>query len=141
VIFSCCLSEMVNTARFVDAFDTMTDPFLRDLTRVLLADETVHGQFGFFYLEVYRGWLAAHPEVCASLGRYLQYAFAVLERTMCPAGHVAKERTADERALGLPDPARLRETFYVTMTGATVPGLERFGIDAGAAWRERGVPS
>jgi hypothetical protein len=82
VIYGSCMSEMVNTARFVDALDTMTDPYLRDVTRVILSDEIVHGQFGFFYLEVWREWLAARPSVRESLAVYLRHAFAVLERTM-----------------------------------------------------------
>jgi hypothetical protein len=35
------------------------------------------------------------------------------------------------------DPARAPDTFYQTMAGAVVPGLERFGIDATTAWLER----
>jgi hypothetical protein len=137
VVYGCCLSEVVNTARFVDMLDTMTDPFLRDVTRQLLSDEVLHGQFGFHYLEAWRPWLEAHAEVRDSLGRYLRHAFAVLERQLSGAGAPPKALTADDRALGNPDPARLPETFYQTVAGAVVPGLERFGIAAGEAWRTR----
>jgi len=104
---------------------------------VLLSDEVVHGQFGFFYLEVWHEWLEAHSDVRESLGRYLQHGFAILERTMSGRGMPPKTLTSDERALGLSDPARAPDTFYQTITGAVVPGLERFGIDATRAWRER----
>jgi hypothetical protein len=61
---------------------------------------------------------------------------------MSGRGVPPKTLTSDERALGLTDPARLPDTFYQTMAGAVVPGLERFGIDASTAWRERlGGPS
>ena len=139
VIYGCCLSEIVNTARFVDMIDTMSDPYLRDVTRQLLSDEVLHGQFGFHYLEASRDWLERHPEVRASLGRYLRHAFAVLERQLSGAGAPPRVLSADERALGLPDPARLPETFYQTVTGAIVPGLERFGIGAGEAWAGRSL--
>ncbi len=139
VVYGCCLSEIVNTARFVDMIDTMSDPYLRDVTRQLLSDEVLHGQFGFHYLEAWRDWLERHPEVLASLGRYLHHAFAVFERQLSGAGAPPKTLTADDRALGMPDPARLPETFYETVTGAIVPGLERFGIEAGKAWRERSL--
>jgi hypothetical protein len=33
VIYGCCMSEVVNCARFVDALDTMSDPYLRDVPR------------------------------------------------------------------------------------------------------------
>jgi hypothetical protein len=137
VIYGCCLSEIVNSARFVDDLDRMSDPYLRDVTRQLLSDEVVHGQFGFQYLEAHRDWLAARDDVRSSLGRYLRHAFSVLEHQMSGSGARPRSLTDDERALGLPDPARLTETFYATVAGAVVPGLERFGIEAESAWRER----
>jgi hypothetical protein len=137
VIYGCCLSEVVNCARFVDVMDTMTDAYLRDVTRQLLSDEVLHGQFGFHYLEAWRPWLEAHPDVLTSLGRYLRHAFVVLEQQLSGAGAPSKTLSADDRALGIPDPARLPETFYQTVAGAIVPGLERFGIAADEAWRTR----
>jgi hypothetical protein len=137
VIYGCALSEIVNTARFVDAMDTMSDPFLKDITRQLLSDEVLHGQFGFLYLEEWRDWLTVNPEVQTSLARYLRHAFVVLEKQLSGAGGKPKTLTDDERAVGIPDPARLPETFYATIEGAIVPGLERFGIEAEKAWKER----
>jgi hypothetical protein len=67
----------------------------------------------------------------------LRHAFAVLEHQMSGSGARPRSLTEDERALGLPDPARLTETFYATVAGAVVPGLERFGIEAERAWRDR----
>jgi hypothetical protein len=139
VIYGCCMSEIVNTARFVDMLDTMSDPYLRDVTRQLLSDEVLHGQFGFHYLETWRDWLEAHPEVRASITKYLHHAFAVLERQLSGAGGAPKDLSADDRALGMPDPMRLPETFYQTVTGAIVPGLERFGIEASKAWTARSL--
>lgn len=137
VIFGCCMSEVVNCARLVDHVDTTTDPFLRDSVRQLLADEIMHGKFGFLYLETQRDWLMAHDEVRAGLDRFLRHAFASLERQL--SGNAAPKKTLsdDERALGLPDPARLPETFYPTVAAAIIPGLARFGLDAERAWRER----
>ena len=53
--------EVVNTANLVDILDTMTDPYLREATRQLLADEVFHGTFGFEYLAAWGPWLDAHP--------------------------------------------------------------------------------
>jgi hypothetical protein len=64
----------------------MRDPFLRDVTRVVLSDEVVHGQFGFFYLEVWRDWLEARPEVRQSIARYLRHGFVIMEETMSGRG-------------------------------------------------------
>jgi|LNFM01.1.fsa_nt_gb hypothetical protein len=137
VIYTTCMSEMVAVARFVDTLDEMEDPYLRDRTRLLLADEILHGQFGFHYLTAWKDWLDQHPDEVRSLERYLVHAFAVIETML--AGPPVREivRTKDEIALGLPEPHRSRDIFYQTMEHATVPGLERFGIDAGKSWRER----
>lgn len=136
VIYTTCMSEMIAVARLVDELDSTRDPFLRDATRRLLADEVLHGQFGFHYLESARPWLEAHPDVIRSLERYLQHAFAVLESAL-GSGSGGRKLTEDELALGLQPPERGREIFYETIEHAVVPGLERFAIDARTAWRER----
>jgi len=137
VIYTTCLSEMIAVARLVDELESTSDPFLRDATRRLLADEVLHGQFGFHYLEASRDWLEQHGEVVASLGRYLQHAFAVLEAALAGGAPRTRTLTDDERALGMQPAERGREIFYQTIEHAIVPGLERFGIDARTSWRER----
>lgn len=49
----------------------------------------------------------------------------------------ARPPTDEERALGLPDLTDVSTTFQETMLNTCIPGLERFGIDAGAAWTAR----
>lgn len=137
VIYTTCLSEMVAVARLVAEIEDTRDPFLRDAARRLLADEVLHGQFGFFYLEAWRPWLEAHRAAVRGLERYLRHAFAVLEEALAPTMKLPAPLTDDERALGLPDVARGREIFYATLEDAIVPGLERFGIAAGKAWTRR----
>lgn len=136
VVYTTACSEMVACARFVATLDHTTDPYLRQALRRLLADEILHAQFGLHYLEAWRPWLEAHPDVIGSLERYVRHAFAVLEGELAPRPPFAPLEP-DARALGADDPALAREVFYGTMEGAIVPGLERFGIDAGRAWRER----
>jgi hypothetical protein len=140
VIYTTCLSEMVAVARFVEALDAMEDPFLAECTRRLLADEVLHGQFGFHYLEAWQPWLAAHPEVCDGIERYLRGAFTVLEHALAGTSPQPWTVTDEERALGCPDPARAREVFHTTLEGAVLPSLERYGIRAQRAWRERRAP-
>jgi hypothetical protein len=136
VIYTTCMSEMVACARFVATIDHTTDAFMRDAQRRLLADEVLHGQFGFHYLAAWRPWLDAHPDAQAGLDRYLVHAFAVFEAELAPTPPFPT-LSADERALGGDDPALAREVFYGTVEGAIVPGLERLGLAAGAAWRDR----
>jgi hypothetical protein len=139
VIYGCCLSETVNAARFVDALDTVTDPLVRETTRRLLADESLHAQFGFLYLELWRPWLDARPAVREAMGGFLRRAFAVLERELAGAGPDFRAPTADEAALGVPTAESMRETFYSTIEQAIVPALDGFGLAASAAWRARAL--
>jgi hypothetical protein len=137
VIYGCCLSETVNSARFVSDIDAMSDPLLRDVTRQLLSDEALHAQFGFHYLREWSSWLDAHPDVRPSITRYLRYAFAVLERDLSGRDMADHKLDSAELALGLSDPRRTREVFYTTMEGAVLPSLEQFGIEAQRAWAAR----
>jgi hypothetical protein len=136
VIYTTCLSEMVACARFVATLDHTTDPYLRGMVRRLLADEVLHGQFGFHYLTAWSPWLDGHPDVRRSLERYLVHAFAVLEEELAPKPPFAAPSAA-VRALGGADPELAREVFYGTVQGAIVPGLERLGLEAERAWTER----
>jgi hypothetical protein len=139
IVYGSCLSEIVNVARLTKSVGEVGDPFVRDAFRLLLADERLHAQFGFHYLESRRAWLEAHPEIVHSLGRFLQYAFATLEQRMGAVPIDARPRTEAELAIGLPDPREQSRTFQETIINASVPGLERFGIEAGAAWRDRSM--
>lgn len=134
VIYGCCVTETVNCSRFVDSLETMTDPFMRDVVRQLLSDEAVHAQFGFHYLESWRPWLESHPEARASIASYLRFALAVLDEE-----YRLKTPEPDDQAiaLGLPNGQRTYEIFHVTMEAAVIPGLERFGLAAGDAWKNR----
>jgi hypothetical protein len=138
VIYTTCLSEMTAVANFVDTLDRTTDPYMRARNRDLLADEVLHGQFGFHYLAAWKPWLDANEGVRASIHRYLRHAFAVIERVLGakpPAG--TPRPTPDEEALGYVDPWRAGEVFYGTMEGAVIPALDTYGFDATRAWRER----
>ncbi len=136
VIYTTCMSEMVACARFVATLDRTTDPFLRDAMRRLLADEVLHGQFGFHYLASEREWLASHDTERASIERFLVHAFAVIEEELAPEPPFA-ELSDEAKSLGADDFALAREVFYGTMEHAIVPGLEQQGLDAGTSWKAR----
>lgn len=123
VIYGCCVTETVNCARFVDALDTMTDPFLRDVTRQLLSDEATHSQFGFHFLEAWRPVL---DPMRASIADYLAFAIPLLDAEY--RASPAPPRDEEGLALGLPDGAHTYEIFRATMEAAVLPGLARFGL-------------
>jgi hypothetical protein len=137
VIYTTCLSEMIACARLTDALEHTEDETARAVTRAVLVDEVMHGMFGFHYLEASRVELAADAELRASIDRYLIHAFAVLEREMVTPPGTHGGPSPEAMALGVLDPARARGVFYATIEHAIVPGLERHGLAAGAAWRDR----
>ncbi len=136
VIYTTCMSELVACGRFVAGLETMTDPYFRDVQRVLLADERLHGQFGFLYLDDQREWLASHPEECRALERFLEVAFATIEVELAPPKGSPKF-SDDDNALGLEHPDVAHDVFYGTMLHAVIPGLEAFGVHAEEAWKKR----
>lgn len=137
LVFGSCVSEVVNAARFGDAFEVITDPYLRDITRLILADEIAHGQLGFHYLASMKSWLDGHPEERTRLANYLSIAFRQYEQDTISAHSRMVTPTNEEHELGLTDPARDLFIFTQTIEHAVVPGLMAFGIDAERAWAER----
>lgn len=134
VVYATCLSEMVAVARLADSLELATDPAARSAIRSILADEVLHGQFGFLYLE----GASTTDEHRADLAEYLVHAFAVLEEELAPAAMArARAPHPDAVALGVLVPQRAYEVFHATIAEAIVPGLEARGIEASSAWRRR----
>lgn len=131
VLYTTCLSEMIAVARLADSLELASDPGARSAIRSILADEVMHGQFGFLYLES----IEVDEETRDSVSQYLVHAFAVLEHEL--AGSAGPDPHPDAIALGVLVPRRAREVFYGTAEEAIVPGLEARGIAAARAWRER----
>jgi hypothetical protein len=136
-VLTTCVSEMYSISFFVASLDRMKDPYLRAVTRELLADEVLHGRFGFYYLEGCADWLASRPDVRASVSTYLRYVFAVCEREFVRAPRA--RAGADDDALGLVPSDLARDVFLDTMQSAVAPGLDRFGLEATRAWRTRAL--
>ncbi|HSY38537.1 MAG TPA: ferritin-like domain-containing protein, partial [Polyangia bacterium] len=137
VIYGNCMTETVNAARLVDAAEQACDPFLRGALLELLADEVRHARFGFVLLNDWATFFESRPDARRAVDEFLPGAFAALERTLSGAGASRAGFGDDDLALGSPDPGRLAEVFYRTVEEAVVPGLERAGFAASAAWQAR----
>jgi hypothetical protein len=137
VIYTTCLSEMIACARLVDALEHTTDELLRAATRAILADEVLHGSFGFHYLATLAPVLAGDPALRDSLAAYLQHAFAVLERELVTPLAGIPVPPPGAIGLGVIDPRRAHDVFFNAIDHAIVPALEGHGIAAGDAWRNR----
>jgi hypothetical protein len=137
VIYGNCMTETINVARLVDASENARDEYMRHALHALLSDEVRHARFGFALLADWGPWLKAHSAARRATELRLPHAFASLERTLSGVGALRDSFGADDIALGSPDPGRLSEVFYSTVEEAVIPGLERAGFAAGAAWRAR----
>ncbi|MBK6459453.1 MAG: LysR family transcriptional regulator [Myxococcales bacterium] len=133
-----CMAETVAVALIGAERDAMPDGPLRELLTTIWADEVGHARFGWRALD------RIVPELAEGerdrLDRYLRVAFAHLERhelAHLPLGSVRRPG-GDE--LGLCSGAEARELFYATVERAIVPGLERLGLGARAAWEKRREP-
>lgn len=129
------ISEMHSVAYFVASLDRMTDPSLRAVTRHLLTDEVMHGQFGFYYLDGCCDWLSERAETRANISNYLRLVFACCEREFVRES--VRPGGADDDALGLVPNDLARQVFMDTMEHAVAPGLDRFGLEATRAWHTR----
>ncbi len=138
LIFGNCMTETLNVSRLVDMTEIATDPFMREALRQLLADEVKHAAFGYQVLEEWRPWLALHPDAVRAIDAFLPGAFRQLERDLSGVGAPTDGYGPEDAALGSPDPAKLAEVFFHTVEEAIVPGLDRFGFAASAAWAARG---
>ena len=138
VILCTCISETNAVANFVLELEEIRDPFVARATRALLADEVLHGEYGFRYLDDWAPYLASTPGERDQVTRYLPFAFAFAERELLGPPD-SRRATAEERALGLLDRATRRDVFFDVMNHAVVPGLEAHGLGAEHAFRQRSL--
>ncbi len=133
-----CLSETVAVALIGAERDEMPEGPLRELLTSIWADEIGHARFGWRVLERVLPELSAPAR--ARLGRYLAVAFAHVEAHELAHLPLASVRREGGASLGLCSGSEARALFYATIEHAVVPGLERLGLPARAAWNLRAEP-
>jgi hypothetical protein len=132
-----CLSETIAVALIGAERLEMPEGALRELLSEIWADEVGHARFG---------WRVAQellPQVDAAtrgrLSLYLRVALRHLERHELEHLPLASAPPAAGAALGLCSGKDARVLFYETVASAILPSLEALGLDAHAAWRQRGT--
>jgi hypothetical protein len=135
VLSICCLSETVAVALIGAERLEMPTGELRDLLTEIYADEIGHARFGWGLLARLTPSLEAATK--QALSAYLAIAFAHLERHELAHLPADAEPPPDGHEYGLCSGRDARVLFYDTMEQIIVPGLERHGLAAGRAWRER----
>jgi len=132
-----CLSETVAVALIQAERQEIAVPEISAILQRILADEIQHARFGWTLLEELAPGLDSATR--ARLGTYLQLAFAHLEAH--ELAHLSAGPAPSETATGygLCDGREARALFYETVTEVIVPGLERQGLPARAAWQNRSL--
>jgi hypothetical protein len=136
VLFTTCISEMFSVAYLTTSLERCEDPFLRHATRELLADEVLHGRFGFAYLEHLRRDIEAEPAMRDSLERYLRFAFAFAEQDFTQRRGMPRV-SRDEARLGAVCDDEVGPLFRATMREAVVPAFQACGLAADACFDRR----
>lgn len=133
-----CLSETVAVA-LIAAERLESGPVaLRATLRAILADEVGHARFGWTLLDALAPRIG--PARAARLSAWLRLAFGHVEqhelRELAPGPSPSRAATD----VGVCDGDQARALFYATIADVVIPGLERRGLDAAWAWRERVLP-
>jgi hypothetical protein len=135
VISVSCMSETVAVALIGAEREEMPEGPLRDLLTRIWSDEIGHSRFGWRVVAEHAHLLTDDSR--ARLGAYLRVAFAHLEAH--ELAHLPVEAGAPDggAALGLCSGGEARALFYATIDEVIIPGLERLGLPAAAAWNNR----
>ncbi len=130
-----CLSETVAVALITSERWESGPAALAETLRQILRDEIGHARFGWRLLDELAPKLG--PARRARLSAWLRLAFGHLERhELSQLPSVAAPSDAAEQ-VGVCDGRVSRQLFYDTIHDVVVPGLERRGLAAGAAWQGR----
>lgn len=139
VLFVGCLSETVAVGLLSEERELATEPWVRAVLEVILADEVAHARLGWQFVAARAPSLdrAARDRVSA----YLRVAFGYLEAReleLLPVSPPLPDADLRAReAVGLCGGDGARDVFYGTLSSVIVPRLTELGFDAARAWEER----
>ncbi|AKU93719.1 hypothetical protein AKJ09_00383 [Labilithrix luteola] len=130
-----CASETVAVALIGAERLEMPEGPLRELLTKIYSDEVGHARFGWRLLPKLLAML--DEDARRRTNEYLALVFASLEEH--ELAHLSPKAAPPEEgaSLGLCNGAEARELFYATVEEVIVPGLERHGLAAAAAWEQR----
>lgn len=137
LLFVGCLSETVAVGLLTEEHALATDPWVRTVLEVILADEVAHAKLGWQFVSAVAPTL--DDDARRRTSAYLRVAFAYLVARELPLLPVSPPLPdADVRAresAGLCSGDTARGIFFDTLATVVVPQLDALGFDARAAWR------
>lgn len=140
VIGSMCIGETLSVAMIAGVRENASDPVVHEVLTTMLADESFHSRFGWWWLEGH----ALDDDDHTWLDAWLPRVFAGVERGARPSpDQLAREEERPHVASPFGSMAHgAREAAFLrTMEQTILPGLERHGIAARAAWERRNARS
>jgi len=134
VLGSMCIGESVSVAMIAGVRRNTTDPVVQQLLTRMLADESVHGRFGFWWLRLRLADMS--PAERRFIDGRLPRMFAAVERAARPSLEELARPYRRGPFGGMSNMDR-EEAFMVCLDRVIFPGFEALGIDARGAWAER----
>jgi hypothetical protein len=137
VFFICNLNETIAVSALAYESELVVEPAIALALTQLAGDESLHGRFGWLYLDAV--WPTLTDEEREAFAVYLPTAFAYLEDALFADRPEPRRRPVDHPlwGLGVRDDATSRELFDQTVDAIIVPALEAHGLPARRAWAHR----
>jgi len=133
IVGSLAIGETISVHMIKGVRRHATDPVVAPLLTKLLADESYHSRFGWWWLEQHTLTDDEHR----FLSRWVPKVLENLARTVRPsAAFLASRRPHVPSPFGSMPAAERAEAFDAAMNKTIVPGLEKAGIEAGRTWTE-----
>lgn len=145
ILCSCCIGETLSLPLYRALAMGITDPVPRSIVEQILRDERLHSIFGWEALELLlpslseasRSWLQAR--LAKRLGGFEKSCTGGISLAELAGREITIEPPGPDAPpnLGLMDNRVYAMIFYATIESEVLPGFERLGFDASAAWAQR----
>jgi len=142
VVGSLCVGETISVAMLASVRAHATDDTTQHVLTRMLADESFHSRFGWWWLENFGAEITAGEH--QMLERWLPKVLGSVEQMMLPQSAASGATTAATPAVyvhspfGSASPEERSAALSRALHETILPGLERAGIAATRAWDARG---
>jgi hypothetical protein len=132
VIGSLCIGESISVAMIAGVRSHAADPTAHAVLTQMLADESVHSRFGWWWLALEQDRITDTER--AAIEAWLPEVFDGLERSVRPSASALQSlHTFRHGPFGTFSPCERDAAFTRCLQETVLPGLERAGFSARAA--------
>ncbi|MCA9615179.1 MAG: ferritin-like domain-containing protein [Sandaracinus sp.] len=134
VLGSLCIGETISVHMIAGVRKGASDPVVHEVLTRLLADESFHSRFGWWWLES----MPLTDDDHAFARRYLAKLLPSVARQMAPMTASKKVAPSPFGSLGGDE---RRDAFETAMHKTILPGFDAAGLDASALWKRLQEPA